>query len=111
VLTDARRRVQSGQLRVPVRTGACEEFPRRAEGPPPEERLSEPTGRYDCLAVTSRVERSHEGNVDGLIGYPYRALVHFRTGDYAWCKISGRPGEGALKGMPEVAVPRACGGT
>jgi hypothetical protein len=36
--------------------------------------------------------------------------VNFTAGAYTFCKISGRPAEGALKGHPLVTVPRACGG-
>jgi hypothetical protein len=109
VLEDARARVESGELRKPVRAAACEEFPRRASGPPPEERLSEPAGRYECVAVTSRIVQREKG-IEGLIGYPFRARADFRDGTFAWCKISGRAGEGGLEGQPEVEVPRTCGG-
>ena len=110
VLADARKRHAAGDLRIAVRSAACEEFPRRAEGPPPEDRPKEPTGRYECLGVTSRIPRE-DIDSDGLIGYPFRAKADFRTGEYAFCKISGRPGEGSLKGRPEVKVPKVCGGS
>jgi hypothetical protein len=110
VLEDARKRHAAGEIRIPVRTAACEEFPRRAEGPPPEDRPREKTGRYECLGVTSRIPRQ-DIDTDGLIGYPFRGKADFTTGDYAWCKISGRPGEAALEGQPEVKVPRVCGGS
>ena len=110
VLADARKRHERGEIRIPVRSAACEEFPRRAEGPPPEDRPSERAGRYECLAITSRIPRE-DIDSDGLIGYPFRARADFRTGDYAWCKISGRPGEAALEGRPEVRVPSVCGGS
>ena len=110
VLADARERHEAGEIRIPVRSAACEEFPRRAEGPPPEDRLREPTGRYECLGITSRIPRE-DIDSDGLIGYPFRGRADFRTGDYAWCKISGRPGEASLKGQPEVKVPAVCGGS
>jgi hypothetical protein len=110
VLEDARKRHAAGEIRIPVRSAACEEFPRRAEGPPPEDRPKEKTGRYECLGITSRIPRE-DIDRDGLIGYPFRAKANFGTGDYAWCKISGRPGEGSLEGQPEVRVPRVCGGS
>ena len=109
VLVDARGRIEAGKLRLPVRRAVCEQFPRRASGSPPEERLSARSGRYECLAVTSRIAGREPGS-RGLIGYPYRARADFRTGGYAWCKISGRAGEGGLRGQPEVKVPRVCGG-
>ena len=109
VLVDARKRHEAGEIRIPIRTAACEEFPRRAEGPPPEDRPSEKTGRYECLGITSRIPRQ-DIDRDGLIGYPFRAKANFETGFYSWCKISGRPGEAALKGQPQVRVPKVCGG-
>lgn len=109
VLEDARGRHEAGEIRIPVRSAACEEFPRRAEGRPPEDRPGTPTGRYECLGITSRIPRE-DIDADGLIGYPFRARADFRTGEYAWCKISGRPGEGSLEGQPEVEVPKVCGG-
>ena len=110
VLADARKRHEAGEIRIPVRSASCEEFPRRAEGPPPEDRPGEPTGRYECLGITSRIPRE-DIDSDGLIGYPFRGRADFRTGAYAWCKISGRPGEASLEGQPEVKVPRVCGGS
>jgi hypothetical protein len=109
VLDDARARVESGELRIPVRTARCERFPRRAAGPPPEDEPATRTGRYECLALTSRIV-SGEDHAGGAIGYPFRARIDFATGDYAFCKISGRAGEGAMRGRPLVAVPRICGG-
>jgi hypothetical protein len=43
----------------------------------------------------------------GVLGHPYRALVDFDTGRYAFCKISGRPDPTP---DPAVTTPRACGG-
>jgi hypothetical protein len=109
VLRDARERHEAGEIRIPVRTAACEEFPRRADSPPPEDRPGERLGRYECLGITSRIPRE-DIDSDGLIGYPFRAKADFTSGDYAWCKISGRPGEGSLEGQPEITVPKLCGG-
>jgi hypothetical protein len=46
----------------------------------------------------------------GRIGYPYRARVHFPSGRFAYCKVSGRPGEGSTATGVSVAIPKACGG-
>jgi hypothetical protein len=109
VLADARARSDSGELGARPRDAECERFPRTAAGPPPEDDPSARTSRYECLAVTSRFGR--RAGERGSIGYPFRARVDFARGAYGFCKISGRPGEGALKGQPLVRVPRACGGT
>jgi hypothetical protein len=107
VLADARSRAA---LALPVEAVSCQRFPRRpGNAPGPEAELGVAKGRYECLAVTSRIE-SDTIKSYGLIGYPFRALAHFETGAFAWCKISGRPGEGAMHGQPLVRVPRSCGG-
>ncbi len=46
----------------------------------------------------------------GIVGYPFRALVDYDTGRYAWCKVSGRAGEGSFRSTTKVRVPLACGG-
>jgi hypothetical protein len=93
IAADARRRVRSGALDGPIRRVDCEPFPR---GVTPGPRR----GRYACLAVTS----SFEG---GAIGHPYRAMLDFTTGRYAFCKVTGRTDPTP---DPEVTTPRVCGG-
>ena len=88
---DARRRVRAGTLAGPIRRVECEPFPRGAD---PRD------GRYSCLAVTAEFE-------GGALGHPYRALLHFETGRYAFCKVTGRPDPTP---DPEVTTPKACGG-
>jgi hypothetical protein len=109
VAGDARARVAAGELRFPIRGSQCERFPRLPDGADPADEPAQPNGRYQCLAVTATFapSASTEG---GTIGYPYRALVDFRTGRFAYCKVSGRPGEGSLTRRLSVTVPRACGG-
>ena len=45
-----------------------------------------------------------------MVGHPFRARVDYGTGRYAWCKVSGRAGEGSFTELTGVKVPRACGG-
>jgi cell division protein FtsB len=106
---DASTRVQSGELENPVLGVECERYPRGARGENPATDLSSPTGRYACLAVTAEVPASRysEGS---SVGYPYRALVDFPAGEFTYCKVSGKPGEGSLTREFPVQVPRACGG-
>jgi hypothetical protein len=87
----------------------CERFPRGVGVPDPAADLSKATGRYSCLAITADAPKV-ETNQASSIGYPYRALVHFETGRFSYCKISGRPGEGSLTRKFPVKVPPACGG-
>jgi hypothetical protein len=97
IAADARRRVREGTLDGSIRRVACEPFPRSLN---PERLLARRRVRLACLAVTAEFER-------GAIGHPYRALIDFATGRYAFCKISGRPDPTP---DPDVTTPRACGG-
>lgn len=106
ILADARLRVRRRALDGPIRRTECEPFPRRVDGAAPEEDLRRERGRYFCLAVTADFE-SGEGGIGGAIGHPYRALVDFDSGRYAFCKIAGRP---EPTPDPAVETPRACGG-
>ena len=106
---DARRRVAAGDLDGPIRSVECEPYPRSVEGRGAHLDPSQPTGRYSCLAVTREV-RPTETNEGAVIGHPYRVMVDFDSGRYAFCKVSGRPGEGSLSAEILVPVPEACGG-
>jgi hypothetical protein len=100
ILADARARVRRGRLDGPIRRVDCSPFPRTVGGVAPEDDLSRRRGRYSCIAVTADFDR-------GALGHPYRAVVTFASGRYAYCKIWGRPDPTTLR---EVLVPRACGG-
>ena len=67
-------------------------------------------GRYSCIAVTARVINADGDRAYGVTGYPYRAVVRFRTGALTWCKVVGRAGEGSLYSRNPTPVPRACTG-
>ena len=61
------------------------EHERAADGDLPprdwrDDRLARPAAAYDCLAVQSRFDT-------GAIGTPFRLVVHFDTGRFAWCEI------------------------
>jgi hypothetical protein len=110
VQADAVARVRSGEFAHNVKRVECERFPRGARGEDPATDLANPKGLYSCLAVTADAPRT-EANNPSSIGYPYRALVDFPSGRFSFCKISGRPGEGALDREFPVRVPAACGGS
>jgi hypothetical protein len=109
VLADATARVRSGELTQSVLRIECERFPRGVGVPDPAADLSSRSGRYSCLAITADAPRSESQNPSS-IGYPYRALVDFPSGRFAFCKITGRPGEGGLVREGTLRVPAACGG-
>jgi hypothetical protein len=106
---DARQRVAAGTLDGPIRSVECEPYPRSVDARGAHLDPSETTGRYSCLAITREVQAT-ERNEAAAIGHPYRVLVHFDTGRYAFCKVSGRPGEGSLGREIPAPVPEACGG-
>jgi hypothetical protein len=101
ITRDQRARVRRGTLDPPPALYAtCEPF----AGERPGVRVS----RLSCTAVTSEVLR--EGTKAGVVGHPFLARVDYETGRYAWCKVSGRAGEGAFRSVAPVPVPRICGG-
>ena len=117
VRADARERVTGGELDGPIRRVACEPFPRTVTGVGAEQDPARRFGTYSCLAVTTAFGPNTGGDTEsyaqseaGLIGHPYRMRLDFETGRYAFCKISGRAGEGSIGAQPVVTVPRACGG-
>ena len=100
ILADAKARAAAGRLAGPAA--------KRVECKPLTG--SDPAATrvpYDCIAVTSDLP-SIEGSPQGVLGYPFRAVAHYSTGRFAWCKVSGRPGEGSLTSAGPVRIPRAC---
>jgi hypothetical protein len=101
ILADARARVATGKLDRPAaKRVTCE----------PIEHGQNPSGNrvaYDCLAVTSDLPSIGDSR-GGVIGHPFRGVVHFSTGRLTWCKVSVRPNEGDLSSRALVAIPDAC---
>jgi hypothetical protein len=110
IQADARRRVAAGALDGPIRVVECEPYPRTVEGRGAHLDPSQPSGRYACLAITREVQAT-ELNEAAAIGHPYRVEVDFATGRYAFCKVSGRAGEGSIGRQVIVPVPAVCGGS
>jgi hypothetical protein len=106
---DAVARAQAGELAQSVNRVECERFPRAVDGADPADDLASRTARYSCLAITADAPKI-ENNERSSLGYPYRALVDFTSGRFAYCKVSGRAGEGSLVRNVRVRVPAACGG-
>jgi hypothetical protein len=109
VQQDAVARVQAGEFTQTVNRVECERFPRAVDRADPADDLASRTGRYSCLAITADAPKT-ANNERSSVGYPYRALVDFTSGRFAYCKVSGRPGEGSLVRDVRVRVPTACGG-
>ena len=109
IQADADKRAAAGEFHGPILRVRCGPYPRAGSGPPADQVPSKDTGRYSCLAVTSDIPAT-SGNRAGVVGHPYRTMIDFRTGRYAFCKIRGRPGELAVRSDPRIQVPRVCGG-
>jgi hypothetical protein len=95
ITADARARGDRGAERTD-----CERYPRSVDGTGAHETLSQRRGRYLCVAVTADFE-------GGVIGEQYRALVDFKSGRYAFCKVISKTGPTRDQ---LVTTPRACGG-
>jgi hypothetical protein len=118
VRRDATQRAAAGEFRGPIRGIECEPFPRSTSGAGADQDLARRTGVYSCLAVTASFTGSTGGgevapytqSEGGTVGHPYRLRIDFESGRYAFCKISGRAGEGGLTAQQPVTIPRVCGG-
>jgi hypothetical protein len=106
ILADARVRVRRGELDGPIRRVECEPFPRTVSGVGAHEDLARERGRYACVAVTAEFG-SGEVGATGVIGHQYRTEVHFASGRYAFCKVSGQAGPAREQ---LVTTPEVCGG-
>ncbi len=62
-------------------------------------------GGYECVAVNAEIPKGVE--VGGLIGYPFWAVVDYRRGTFAWCKINPKGGERATQSLEPVVNPPA----
>jgi len=100
VKADAHARALTGEMRPLGGPTTCTVTPGTATGGS--------IGVYDCFAVTTRVKKSGR-DVAGVIGYPFRAIVNFKTFSYAWCKVEQIPGERLIPD-PRLVVqlPAAC---
>jgi len=89
-----------------VRTGRrirgvdCEPFPRTVEPTDPAAELDRSAAGYDCVAVTARFRAGTEG----IIGIPFRLVVDFAGGRFAWCRIVPLADRDRLS----HPLPRAC---
>lgn len=102
---DARARVRAGDLKGPVRRVDC--LPGRrsgAGGVIPENDVSRARAGYECTAVTSDIT-----GTAGSIGYPFKAVIDFRTGRLVWCKTNPPPGEQVVQDPSKLPrLPGEC---
>jgi hypothetical protein len=96
---DALARVKAGTLHGPVSGTTCTAV---NQGPLVPNTVR---GGYQCIAVTAQIVPGAE--VGGQIGYPFWAIVNYRRGTFAWCKVNPKPGEMATRSREPVVNPPA----
>ena len=73
--------------------------------------VSGEVGVFDCYTVVRKVPKVAT-NVAGSIGYPFRAVVHWDTYKYAFCRTEQFPGEQLIPDPRTVVqLPAACQAT
>ena len=69
-------------------------------------------GVFDCYTVVRKVPKRRVQPRPGSIGYPFRAVVHYDTFTYAFCRVEQFPGEQLIPDPRKVVqLPAACRGT
>lgn len=107
VLRDARARVESGKLKGPVRRSFCSPYPNTATRRAQESDPRRARGRYECTVVTSEIRGANGER--GTLGYPFSAVIEYRTGRMTWCKANPPPGEkGIGSERARVALDPSC---
>jgi hypothetical protein len=100
IVADAHARAAAGEMHDVVGTPACTTVPGTAN-------LTN-FGVYDCFLTTHAIPAGKR-NVPGAIGYPFRAVVNFKTFTYNWCKTENIPGELMILAPKDVTLlPAAC---
>jgi hypothetical protein len=102
LLAGARSRIaRDARSRSPrrVRGVDCERFPRALDTSPPTRDLALTWAAYDCVAVTSRLAGGQ-----GIMGMPFRLLIDFARGRFAWCRVVPLGDQDRLA----HPLPRAC---
>lgn len=109
IATDARERVAAGTIDGDIRGVSCSPFPATEARRAAEQDPATPSGRYDCVAYTSKFEAPEvQGKKrTGLFGYPYWLVVDYDSSKFVWCKVTPRAGEGG-RSLVSVPVPPPC---
>ena len=98
-----------GAIDGDIKGAECNPFPDTQERRAAEQDPALATGRYDCVAYTSRFEAPElDGQKrTGLFGYPYWLVVDYEDAELVWCKVTPRAGEGG-RSLAAVPVPEPC---
>lgn len=99
---DAKARGAAGEMKPVTAPPSCE----IAQGHPE----TAARGVFNCFLPTTPIKEG-DRNMAGALGYPFRAVVHYDTFTYAWCKVELVPGE-KLVVEPDAAplLPPVCRG-
>jgi hypothetical protein len=107
ITADAQARYSQQLLDAHVETTRCVPYVRPRPPHPPEPPLTAARGKYECVAVTRKIEPTAI-SASGDLGYPFWAAVDFRHGRVIWCKVNPRSAERGIGGDVYVALPREC---
>jgi len=92
----------AGRTRKRIHGVECQPFPRSLDDVEPATELSRRAAAYQCVAVTTRFGR--RPGERGVIGMPFRLIVHFGSGQFAFCRIVPLGDRDRLS----HPLPRAC---
>jgi hypothetical protein len=95
---DARKRLLSaasakieadakGRTDKRIRGMECEPFPRSIDRPDPVGDVKRRAAAYQCIAITAEFSGAAAPDQGGIIGIPFRLVLHFDTGRMAWCRV------------------------
>jgi hypothetical protein len=107
LLATAQRGIRSdagGRTDKEIRGVDCSPFPRSLDAVHPAADLARKAATFDCVAVTSRFGSEDQAGGRGIIGMPFRLLLDFRRGRYAFCRIIPLGDKDRLS----HPLPRAC---
>src|SRR3954469_3342290 len=104
------RRWRAHELNARVHRTVCVHLVRPNVRHPPPPPLTATEAGYECTAVTTSLPATSRSYA-GIIGFPFWARMNFKTGRFAWCKVSLQPSEGGIGGTagdgpPEPACDR-----
>jgi hypothetical protein len=102
ITADAQKRAAAGEISKVQGPTTCAPTTTRPQ--------TGPIGVFDCYTVVRKVPKV-KTNVAGSIGYPFRAVLDYRTFTYAFCRTEQFPGEQLIPDPRTVVqLPAACQG-
>ncbi|HEY6891923.1 MAG TPA: hypothetical protein VI300_29245 [Solirubrobacter sp.] len=100
ITADAQKRAATGEISKVEGPTTCT----HSAGTP----TTGPVGVFDCYTIVRHVPKV-QTNVAGSIGYPFRAVLHYSTFTYAFCRTEQFPGEQLIPDPRTVVqLPAAC---